>query len=152
MVIFAKTLISAKKLNDLFKNRQTDKNYICVVNGEINKNQKNELVHMIEKTQNSKVNIYDNNSNNNNNNENVNNKINNKQNEQANDNKINNKNNNLKNNKNMEFVEAKLKFEILSILSGGADKNKKQTVIKVELETGRKHQIRAQMSLIGKLF
>ena len=97
---------------------------------------------MIEKTQNSKVNIFDNNNNNNNNKSNNNNNSNNNK----NNNKINDKNNK------MEFVEAKLKFEILSILSGGADKNKKQTVIKVELETGRKHQIRAQMSLIGKLF
>ena len=58
-MIFAKTVFSANKLTDLFKNRLTDKNYFCVVNGDINKIQNKNLFHMIEKTQNAKVRIFD---------------------------------------------------------------------------------------------
>ena len=57
--------------------------------------------------------------------------------------------NNMKNSPHMELITAKLKFEKISTIGGGADRNDQQSVLKVELETGRKHQIRAQLSHIG---
>ena len=162
VVVFAKTVSSANKLSELFKNRLTGKNYFCVVNGEVNQNQNQNLFHMIEKTQNSKVCIFDVDNDNinklsssdtdDNNNSNYSNKGNdnekNKINLNIDKNKDKNKNN-MKNSPHMELITAKLKFEKILTIAGGADRNDRQSVLKVELETGRKHQIRAQLSHIG---
>jgi RNA pseudouridylate synthase len=152
VVIFAKSLFAANKLNLSFKNRLTDKNYLAVLNGKIEHFDSKFYHHMIEKTQNSKVRIYDivksgenNKSNRNNNNEKDN------KNKSRNDNNNhNNNNNNNKQNNNIELIDAKLYMNAALIIQGGADKNNLQTLVNVELKTGRKHQIRAQMSHIGK--
>jgi 23S rRNA-/tRNA-specific pseudouridylate synthase len=125
----------------------TDKNYFCVVNGEIPVNSIQFCHHMIQKTQNSKVGIFDV----------ISDKkidINSDQNKKSNSNKHHqsrnlNKNKNSIDISNVELVDAKLKLESVSVIDGGSDKNKKQSVLRVELQTGRKHQIRAQMSHIG---
>jgi 23S rRNA pseudouridine1911/1915/1917 synthase len=114
VVVFAKTISAASKLNLSFKNRLVDKNYVCVVNGETE--QKRSLQNMMQKTQGEKVNVFD-----------------------------------MTKAKDNYLVEAKLQYESLLVIQGGADINSKQTLIKVELDTGRKHQIRAQMAHIGKL-
>ena len=89
---------------------------------------------MIEKTQNSKVRIFD---------------IEEQKKENMNKNKNrNNGNNNQKNN--IELIDAKLFMNAVLIIQGGVDKNNQQSLVNIELKTGRKHQIRAQMSHIGK--
>lgn len=113
VIVFAKTISAASKLNLSFKNRLVDKNYVCVVNGETE--QKQCLHNLMQKTQEEKVNVFD-----------------------------------ISKDKANYLVEAKLQYESLLVIQGGADINSKQTLIKVELDTGRKHQIRAQMSHIGK--
>ena len=50
---------------------------------------------------------------------------------------------------NIELTDAKLYMNAVLIIQGGADKNNQQTLVNVELKTGRKHQIRAQMAHIG---
>lgn len=149
MVIFAKSLFAANKLNLSFKNRLTDKNYLAVLNGKIEQFDSKFYHHMIEKTQNSKVRIFDivksgenDRSNRNNNNQ--------KGNRNKSRNENNNNNNNVKQNNNIELIDAKLNMNAVLIIQGGADKNNLQTLVNVELKTGRKHQIRAQMSHIGK--
>jgi len=112
VVVFAKTVSAASKLNLSFKNRLVDKNYVCMVNGKTE--QKQSLHNMMQKTQGEKVNVFD-----------------------------------ITKAKDNYLVEAKLQFEALLVIQGGADINTKQTLIKVELDTGRKHQIRAQMAHIG---
>ena len=115
---------------------------------------------MIEKTQNSKVCIFDVANDNinklsssdtdDNNNSNYSNKGNDNKKNKINLNIDKNKDkNNMKNSPNMELITAKLKFEKILTIAGGADRNDRQSVLKVELETGRKHQIRAQLSHIG---
>jgi 23S rRNA-/tRNA-specific pseudouridylate synthase len=147
VVIFGKTSFAANKLSSSFQNRMTDKNYFCVVNGEIPENSNQYYHHMIQKTQNSKVGIFD--------------VISDKKMDTKSDQKkesvlTTNKSNQSKStNKNsidrnsIELVDAKLKLESIVVIDCGADKNKKQSVLRVELQTGRKHQIRAQMSHIG---
>ena len=134
-----------------------------MVNGDINQNQNRNLFHMIEKTQNSKVCIFDvdndninklnsrgNNDNDNSNNSNRNSKGNNFANTKREKHTDKNKDkNNMRNSSHMELITAKLKFEKISTIGGGADRNDRQSVLMVELETGRKHQIRAQLSHIG---
>lgn len=49
-------------------------------------------------------------------------------------------------------VEARLQWEAIMAIQGGAELKQKQTLqtlVKVKLETGRRHQIRAQMSHLG---
>lgn len=149
VVIFAKSLFAANKLNLSFKNRLTDKNYLAVLNGKIEHFDSKFYHHMIEKTQNSKVRIFDivksgenDNSGRNNNND--------KNNRNKNRNDNNTNSNNVKQNNNIELIDAKLNMNAVLIIQGGADKNNLQTLVNVELKTGRKHQIRAQMSHIGK--
>jgi 23S rRNA-/tRNA-specific pseudouridylate synthase len=49
-----------------------------------------------------------------------------------------------------DLVEARLRYKpLLSIEGGSGDKQTAQTLLRVELLSGRKHQIRAQLSHIG---
>ena len=145
MVIFAKSLLAANKLSESFKNRLTDKNYLSVLNGKIDHFETKFYHHMIEKTQNSKVRIFE---------------ISGKEEESMKKEKkkkidTNDRNRKSKpsDNKNLkssiELIDAKLYMNAVTVIQGGADKNNCQTLVNVALKTGRKHQIRAQMSHIG---
>lgn len=144
MVIFAKSLLAANKLSDSFKNRLTDKNYLSVLNGKIDHFETKFYHHMIEKTQNSKVRIFEINGEE----ENV--KKEKKKKIETNDrNRRNNHSDNKINLNSIELIDAKLYMNAVTVIQGGADKNNCQTLVNVALKTGRKHQIRAQMSHIG---
>lgn len=99
---------------------------------------------MIEKTQNSKVRIFEIGGKE----ENV--KKEKKKKVDTNDkNKKNNPSDNKSQKNSFELIDAKLYMNAVTVIQGGADKNNCQTLVNVALKTGRKHQIRAQMSHIG---
>eukprot|EP01038_Epipyxis_sp_PR26KG_P007987 gene7987-10830_t len=125
IVVISKNLRSTKILNDIFKKRNVIKKYLCVVNGDLQG--KGTCHHLLSKSSSSKIQAFD-----------------------------------IKpptlplpptDKKQIKTVEAKLSYQNLLSISYNSKANpsikKHQSLIKVELETGRKHQIRAQLSKIG---
>jgi 23S rRNA pseudouridine1911/1915/1917 synthase len=120
VVVFAKTSKAAARLSESFRNRTVEKNYVCVVNGYLQG--RGELKHSIKKTTSSKVETYE---------EGVHPKS--------------------------GTVPARLCYTQLNYLevAGGKEnglteiRQTRQTLLHIKLETGRKHQIRAQLKHIG---
>jgi RluA family pseudouridine synthase len=121
VLVFAKNSKSASRINENFRSRNVDKKYLCVVNGRISDD--GSCHHLISKSgvANERVRVYN---------------IGTDTNAQA------------KSSKNL--VEAKLAYHVLGhYIMDGPKSKVYQTLLDVELETGRKHQIRAQLSHIG---
>eukprot|EP01041_Mallomonas_annulata_P001915 gene1915-3716_t len=132
IILYSKTSESTVILNEKFQKRKVDKDYLCVVNGKVTENM--QCHNKIQKSTSAKVRIFDLNS------------------------------------TRTDVVEAKMRFRPLlaakkpeqlpniisniqpsstSTTQSDTSTSTDQTLIQVELETGRKHQIRAQLSHIG---
>jgi 23S rRNA-/tRNA-specific pseudouridylate synthase len=126
VMVFAKSSVAATRLSANFRGRIASKCYLCVVNGELVGS--GELHNHLQKSNAERIKCYD--------------FISNKEVDgdgKASESKI-----------PKNVVEAKLKYESLLHISGGTElKPIKQTLVRIDLETGRKHQIRAQMAHIG---
>jgi 23S rRNA pseudouridine1911/1915/1917 synthase len=125
ITVFAKTSKSAARLSDLFKTRDIIKYYVCVVNGLVNK-EYDECADLLLKTTEKKTQVL-----------------------------------NIRSDR-KDAVAGVLRYKALHQLliqpnaavnsSTSQNSNKgdlKQTLLAIELETGRKHQIRAQLENIG---
>jgi 23S rRNA pseudouridine1911/1915/1917 synthase len=126
VMVFAKTSQAAAKLSESFRERIASKHYLSVVNGELTGSE--ELHHLLQKSTAERIKSYDIES------------VSSKQQEGS----------KAKKTPPQNVLDAKLRYKSLLQIAGGTElKPLQQTLIKVELETGRKHQIRAQMAHIG---
>ncbi len=104
IVIFAKTSKALTRMNEIFHDREVQKTYRCIVEGQP-KLKKGSLVHWLRQDP---VKNFT----------------------KAFESKVSN------------AVEARLSFEVLKSIKG-------KSLLEIHLETGRKHQIRAQLSAMG---
>jgi 23S rRNA pseudouridine1911/1915/1917 synthase len=121
VMVFAKTSKAASRLSESFRERYVDKHYICVING-IMVNKNGYLENKIIKLSSERVDIV------------------------KNDISIasSNNDNNIIHSSSSDSVLGKLYYKVIN-----ENKIKNQSVLHIELETGRKHQIRAQLSHAG---
>ena len=119
VAVFAKTAKSTTWLSESFRIRSADKEYVCVVNGDNLAGQNGSVDNWLLVTEGKKTLVFD-------------------------------KESNKDVGRRRNIVNGKLQWEgLLSVDKGVKGEKKPQTLVKVKLETGRKHQIRAQMAHMG---